>query len=537
MLSLHSALSQRLARRGAAVVRAVSARPQVTVKHITVWTDRSPVRLTAFVVASPGTTGRLQVYLSGRPMEADPDLPGVWGIDLVNRPRWAEAPLPLASGELRVAATVDGNQVGVRSTCSPSVVVGGVRLLMEGGHHMRVLAPQPDETRTAVEKVQVSAAVAAELSPLVDTVYVEAFQGRRAGYPADSPGAVARHLAEHHPDLPVAWGCRDGYALAQVPDGQRGLLLGSREWSRFVHTARYLVVNDWLDPRFVKRAGQRVLQCWHGTMYKTVGLDRADLTTERAAATLRQAQSWDVLCSQNPHSTGVFRSAYGWTGPILPGYPRNDRLVRGELDRAAVRERLGIAPGSTAVLYAPTWRERPLDPDVVVSAAELADLLDERFVVLARAHARMTSFARAHPRVVDVTAHPDLSALMAASDALVTDYSSIMFDYAATGRPLVFLTPDLAAYASRRGVHLDLVREAPGPVCRTVAEAVHELAAITPGLCADQTPWAFRYRSWQRSYLPWDDGRATERAVAALLDEPAQNTGLPPVTPSTVPLT
>ena len=91
----------------------------VTVKHLTVWTDCSPTRLTAFVVTP--ADGALQLYLSGRPMRPDPDLPGVWGIDLVNQPRWSGEPLPLASGELRIAATLDGRPVRMRSTCSPSV--------------------------------------------------------------------------------------------------------------------------------------------------------------------------------------------------------------------------------------------------------------------------------------------------------------------------------------------------------------------------------------------------------------------------------
>ncbi len=112
--------------------------------------------------------------------------------------------------------------------------------------------------------------------------------------------------------------------------------------------------------------------------------------------------------------------------------------------------------------------------------------------------------------MVDVTTYPEIDELFLAADVLVTDYSSVMFDFCVTGKPMIFLTPDLEQYRDRtRGFYLDFTAQVPGPICATTAEVVAELADL-PGLRARHRD---AYETFRRTYAPQDDGKASARVV------------------------
>jgi CDP-glycerol glycerophosphotransferase len=116
--------------------------------------------------------------------------------------------------------------------------------------------------------------------------------------------------------------------------------------------------------------------------------------------------------------------------------------------------------------------------------------------------------------VLDVTSYPDISDLFLIADALVTDYSSVMFDFSVTGKPLYFFTPDLEHYRDElRGFYFDLLADAPGPVLSDPAELVR--AILEP----HQAAWADRYAAWQARFNPRDDGNAGDRVVRRMLEE------------------
>jgi CDP-glycerol glycerophosphotransferase len=120
------------------------------------------------------------------------------------------------------------------------------------------------------------------------------------------------------------------------------------------------------------------------------------------------------------------------------------------------------------------------------------------------------------PNVLDVTGYPDVSELFLVADALITDYSSVMFDFTVTGKPVFFFTPDLEHYARKlRGFYFDLVSVAPGPVVSTA----EELVALVRDRDAVQRRFADRYRAWRERFNPRDDGRAADRVVQRLLAE------------------
>ena len=227
------------------------------------------------------------------------------------------------------------------------------------------------------------------------------------------------------------------------------------------------MVNDWLRRRFARRQGQIVLQTWHGTPLKRLALHRPGFEPRRMAAVARESRRWNVLLAQNPYAARILGKAYAFLSrPVwVEGYPRNDILTNGD-DGSDARWALGIRPDERVVLYAPTWRDDRTEMVDFVDPARLAAATDA--VVLVRGHSRTLLPGRdaAGPRVVDVTGFPDTSRLLLAADALITDYSSVMFDFSVTGKPMYFLVPDIEHYRGElRGFYFDLVAHAPGPGC------------------------------------------------------------------------
>lgn len=352
--------------------------------------------------------------------------------------------------------------------------------------------------------------VRAHAGPLRERAVAMCFGGTGAG---DSVAPVARELVRR--GIPVDFVVTD-HSVA-VPEGMRPVLLHSREWHEAFTHARYLV-NNAEFPHYVRfREGQRYLQTWHGTPLKRIGRDIENprFSAGYAAAMRREAFAWEALLAQNAFAGDVLPQAFGFGGrTIIEGYPRNDALAAddGSL-RAATREALGLGD-ELVVLYAPTWRDAARDPSgrrAFVSHLD-AGLVHARTgaTVLLRSH---TNAAAARGRltasgVVDVTTHPDITALFAAADVLVTDYSSVMFDFAVTGRPQILLVPDVAQYRDQRGFYFNLEDSPPGPIVTSTDEVIE---LLRESLAA---PLDFRHR-----FAPLDDGSAAVRVVDAWLGQ------------------
>ncbi|BFM23128.1 CDP-glycerol glycerophosphotransferase family protein [Microbacterium sp. che218] len=420
--------------------------------------------------------------------------------------RWGGPVLPLPSGEYRVEVPdADISGLTLADTALP-----GLRAALS--HGVVTIATRIDpvyvtgEGRAAIERRYVGG----KREPLENAVFFESFYGRTAGC---NPLAIDRELARVAPAVTRYWSVVD--LSVEVPEGAIAVVEGSPEWWRARGVSRLLVVNDWLRRRFVRRRGQRVLQTWHGTPLKRLALHRPGFDPRRALAVVRESRRWDVLLAQSPYAARVLSKAYAFVGrPIwVEGYPRDDSLASAALG-SETRRRLGIGDAERVLLYAPTWRddrERMID---FVDAAALARSADA--VVLVRGHTRtlLPGTDAAGPRVLDVTGFPDTSALLAAADALVTDYSSVMFDFAITGKPMYFLVPDLEHYRGElRGFYFDLLDLAPGPVVRSQADLERALADFDPAIFAE------RYERFRALFAPRDDGRAAERVVARLLDQ------------------
>jgi CDP-glycerol glycerophosphotransferase len=233
---------------------------------------------------------------------------------------------------------------------------------------------------------------------------------------------------------------------------------------------------------------------------------------------LRRSDRWDFSVTANAHSTEVWSRAYPCRYQTLEiGYPRNDRLARaaqpdGEVDVAATRERLGLPDDATVVLYAPTHREYVDGFQPLLDVVDFAHAVGPDVVVLQRAHYFYDPEDRdttAEGSVRDVSQYPVVEDLMVAADVLITDYSSVMFDYAVLDRPEVIYAPDWDSYARLRGVTFDLLAEPPGVVATNQADLID--AFRTGSVWNDNATKARAQFRARFAYL--DDGHASERAV------------------------
>ncbi|WP_430784216.1 CDP-glycerol glycerophosphotransferase family protein [Actinoplanes sp. G11-F43] len=262
----------------------------------------------------------------------------------------------------------------------------------------------------------------------------------------------------------------------------------------------------------------------HGTPVKAMGIDQlkypAGVTGMNMAWLLKRCDRWSFSISPNAYTTEVWERAYPCDYETLEyGYPRNDALVNAtERDVAEARARVGVHPGQTAVAYLPTYRDYEFGSDALLNVERFADQLPDDTVVLARVHHFDRSHVSGdHPRVLDLSDHPSVEDVCLAADVLITDYSSVMFDYAVLDRPMAIYAADWEKYRENRGAYLDVFRDGPGVTARTPDELAGMFrSGEVRGPVADLNRAVFRDRF---CYL--DDGHAAERVVRRVfLDEP-----------------
>nr|WP_203600463.1 bifunctional glycosyltransferase family 2 protein/CDP-glycerol:glycerophosphate glycerophosphotransferase [Streptomyces sp. SID9727] len=369
-----------------------------------------------------------------------------------------------------------------------------------------------------------SEAYAAQRSePLRAAALYSAFDGRQY---SDSPRAVYEELVRRGTEVEHIWVVRDQQAIA--PEGTTAVEHDSAAWHEALARSRYVITNTQLPEWFVRREDQTVVQTWHGTPLKRIGLELAGTAQANAGyiATLAErARQWNFLVSPNTFSTPVLRRSFGFEGEVLEcGYPRNDIFHAPDRAKvaAAVREKLGIPAGKRVVLYAPTWREDQrlgggryslgLQLDLAAAERELGEdtvlLVRRHYMVTDRLPDSGTGFVK------DVSRYPDVGELMLISDALVTDYSSLMFDFAQTGRPMLFHTYDLEHYRDTlRGFSFDFEKRAPGPLIPGSDDLIAALKDPEGAIAGH----AKAYEQFRHDFCDLDDGRATARVVDRML--------------------
>ena len=345
-----------------------------------------------------------------------------------------------------------------------------------------------------------------------------------AGRFSDSPRVIYDALAAAREGDEHVW-LADEAHLDRFPPGVQTVVLDSPEGVAALETADFVVANTHTEVEWDKRPETVYLQTWHGTPLKRIHWDVLWAPEGRLDRLQRDVDRWDLLVSPNAASTPYLRQAFRFDREVVEsGYPRNDILSsrEGAAVRKRIRDALGIAEDKTVVLYAPTWRDNvvfgdstgPLELDLDVNAVTTA--LGGDHVLLLRLHYMLTGRLAAidHPAVRDVSFHPDISELYLAADVMVTDYSSTMFDFAVTGKPMLFFTYDLADYRdSLRGFYFDFAPIAPGPLLETTPELIDALRDVDG--VAER--YADRYAAFRERFCHLEDGHATDRVIERLL--------------------
>ena len=420
-------------------------------------------------------------------------------------------------GPLDPAVPVSEQTAGeFRSCLLPVARVRGFRT-PAGAMAVSVGAPLADaETGTFHQyRLRRSAFAPGRAPDLEPGVFFESYAGKSC---TDSPRAISDYLASAGFDEPLYWSVAD--RSVEVPSYAVPLLHGSAQWYEKLATTRRLVNNNNFPWYFRKSPGQFYLQTWHGTPLKKIGLDAPQRALALSYRDLlqREAQDWDLLLAQNGFAAGILPPALGYTGAVLTaGYPRNDALAGSPETGARVRALLGIPAEQRVVLYAPTWRDAVRDDAGRSDWVSHLDLdlasrsLGPGYTFLIRGHHNVAAQRRiaAASNAIDVTEYPEINDLYLASDALVTDYSSAMFDFAVLERPMYFLVPDLAGYQESRGLYLDFPATVPGG-------PLPDTAALVQALQQDTSRLRDRIREFAARFAALDRGNAAAAAGALL---------------------
>lgn len=355
------------------------------------------------------------------------------------------------------------------------------------------------------------------------------FQCYRGEFSTDSQRAISEELHRRGAPLDLVWGVHD--LSVDLPAGVRPVLMGSRDWYEAIGSSAYLCNNNDFDRFFRRRPHQRFLQTFHGYPFKSMGITfwRAhELSAELIDyECTRRTDAWTSILVPATFCEEIYRSEYLYEGDILvTGYPRNDVLARHRAEeadpavRASILNRLGVPPGKTVVLYAPTWRDTIATGDWsakfydALELDTLADALGEDYVVLLRGHnfnMREGVLKASHAQIVDVTRYPEITDLILAADVAVLDYSSLRFDWVLTGKVVLFFVPDLADYLSARTALFEYGPTAPGPLLSTtqeVIDAVRNHTSVSRDYAQARIEFNERFNSLH-------DGQATQRVVDA----------------------
>lgn len=308
---------------------------------------------------------------------------------------------------------------------------------------------------------------------------------------------------------------------------------GSKEYEHTFSTAKYWVVNAMVPLTIAKDPERQIaLQCWHGTPLKRLRNDivenrptKLDSSSDIQVLNKLDVPRYDYFISPSEYASTHFKSAFGLTDMnmeniiIETGYPRNDYLTRfTPSDVQTIKTNLKLPQDKKVLLYAPTWRDDQFDGDGVfkfdpkLDFSVLQTTLGNEYILLFRAHSNVAdtfNFSAYEGFVYNVSSVENINELYVISDALITDYSSVMFDYANLQRPILFYMYDREHYQKDlRGFYLP-IDELPGIITTTQEALLNQLTNLDA--YAKETKSAIAAFHQRFNYL--DDGNATQRVI------------------------
>ncbi len=281
-----------------------------------------------------------------------------------------------------------------------------------------------------------------------------------------------------------------------------------------------------LNQGLLKKKEQIYIQMWHGSFgIKKIEGDCGYLNADKAwlALAKKNAAYTDFWISNSRFESDVYKNAFWGAGKILEyGHPRNDLFFeQDQLQyKRKVQETYGIAPEKKLFFYMPTFRDQdhgllqPLPYERI--AEELGSRFGGEWVCLVRLHPRRVSpkqiEALKDQSVMDATMYPDVQELLAAADAMVTDYSSAIFDFLLTKRPGFILAEDYDAYEQIRGFYYPLT-DTPFPLAKTNEELLEQIGTF------DEESYRQKIDAFLKEKGSVEDGNASKRVAELILTQ------------------
>lgn len=360
--------------------------------------------------------------------------------------------------------------------------------------------------------------------PLLDNyIVMSSFWGRNNLF-VDNPEAIYQYIKRNYPHMITIIMMRD--VIREYPEYENAKLVsyGTEEYWYYLARAKYFINNvNYTEEQRIKRDGQIELQTMHGTPLKTLGFEVLDDWNDRTYnAVKRKNNNWDYLLVPSDWVANYAKKVFSVNPVVInSGYPRNDKLfkVYSNDEKSSIKKRLNIPLNKKIIAYTPTWHSRgdiPISNYLDVESFYDA-IPEDTFVVLKNHH--YESWTGLSEEFNDKFAYADTSAsieeLYIISDALITDYSSVMFDYILLNKPMIFYAFDYDFYTSNRGINFDFKVEAPGPFVEKQADLEKWIINIDK-INAD---FSGKITSFKNKFVQYDSGQASKRAVDIFLKD------------------
>lgn len=365
------------------------------------------------------------------------------------------------------------------------------------------------------------------------TIIFEVFNGHSY---SDSPRALFEQMQsdDRFSDYKFIWVFREPAKYEFIESYPRTIVIKYRtsQYYKAYARSKYWITNAMIPLQVFKRDGQILVQCWHGTPLKRLRADIVE-TTKNAMNTVGDfikkndldVGRYDYMISPSKFASDKFTSAFRLqelnkqSVLIETGYPRNDFLINHTAeDESRIKQSLNLPLNKKILLYAPTWRDDQHDSAkgyVYQSPVDFDYLqreLGDEYVILYRSHylvANSFDFQSYDGFVYDVSQVDDISQLYVVSDALITDYSSVFFDYANLERPIIFYMYDREYYKNQlRGFYID-VDTLPGDIVETDQALVECLSDL------DEYAQTHKlgYNKFNQTYTYLDNGQSGRKVI------------------------
>ena len=335
-----------------------------------------------------------------------------------------------------------------------------------------------------------------------------------------NPRAIYEYINEHYPEYECIWALND--PRHPINGNAKRVRKHSLKYYYYLATSKYFINNTNFPDAYIKREGQIEVHTMHGTPLKTHGLDVKDeLPTEKEREIfINRTSRWNYVVVQGKFTAGKIKDCYGVEPEIMrTGYPRSDSLYNVSKERIAeIKRSLNIPEDKKVVLYTPTFRVRNTF-DMQLDIENFRKKLGDDYVLLVRIHymcAKGYKVPADNKVIFDMATYHSVENLFLIADILITDYSSVMFDYAILKKPMIFYIYDVKEYAGNlRGTYFDIEKEAPGPIAYNNEQLVNAISNIDEEMkkCGD------RVQHFYDTYVNYECENSTQKVVEILLKE------------------